>query len=70
MRFITNKRQLYVGLISYPILIVLDGLILIGTPYLFVKIINLLVIVVLSGILGAFIREIFVLKEKQGENKE
>jgi hypothetical protein len=35
-----------------------------GTPYLFVKCINLTVIVALSGGLGAFIREIFVLKEK------
>jgi hypothetical protein len=69
VRIITTKKQLYVGLVCFPILIFLSCLTIIDTPHLFVKVINLIVIVALSCGLGAFIREIFVLKEKERTKK-
>lgn len=66
--FINSKKQLYFGLISFPISIVLACSIVVGTPYLFVEIMNLMIIVILSVSLGAFIRELFLLKEKEKSN--
>ncbi|KIL41332.1 hypothetical protein SD70_07720 [Gordoniibacillus kamchatkensis] len=59
--------HLRLGLISFPIMIVLACLTVIGTPYLFVKIINLMIVVALSAGFGAFVRESFLQKQKQKE---
>ncbi|WP_313891809.1 hypothetical protein [Psychrobacillus sp.] len=50
--------------ILYALIIVSQCVQVIYTPHTFVKVINLLTIILLSSIIGAFIRELFVLKKK------
>jgi len=45
--------------------IILQSMVVISTPHTFIRAINLIPIIVSSGIVGAFIREIFILKQKE-----
>jgi hypothetical protein len=56
---------LYVGLIGFPIIIILDAIIVIASPYTFVKIINLILVILASGAVGAFVREFFVRRNNE-----
>ncbi|MFM1652117.1 hypothetical protein ACI7RC_08440 [Brevibacillus sp. B_LB10_24] len=57
-------KQLYFGIIFNSAIIIVSCIHVVIAPYLFVKIINLIVIIALSMGAGAFIRELFVQKEK------
>ncbi|WP_404460577.1 hypothetical protein [Sutcliffiella horikoshii] len=45
--------------------IILQSIVVVSTPHTFVRIVNLITIIGASGIVGAFIREIFILKQKK-----
>ncbi len=44
--------------------IILQSIVVVSTPHTFVRIVNLIAIIGASGIVGAFIREVFILKQK------
>ncbi|MEA3318542.1 MAG: hypothetical protein U9Q88_00850 [Bacillota bacterium] len=44
--------------------IILQSIVVVYTPHIFVRMMNMIAIIGASGIVGAFIREIFILKEK------
>ena len=64
-----NKKNTPAKLILYcvlfTIMVVFYSLSLMNSPYVFVKMTNLMMIIFFSIAIGAFIREIFVLKEKE-----
>lgn len=68
-----NKILLII--IIFSIQVILLASVVIGTPYLFVRILNTIVLVISSCCLGAFIREAFILysqihdKTKQRKNQ-
>ncbi|WP_226682999.1 hypothetical protein [Sutcliffiella horikoshii] len=43
---------------------ILQSIVVVSTPHTFVRIVNLISIVGASGIVGAFIREVFILKDR------
>ncbi|KMJ57241.1 hypothetical protein AB685_17725 [Bacillus sp. LL01] len=45
--------------------IILQSIVVVSTPHTFVRIMNLISIIGASGIVGAFIREVFILKQKE-----
>ena len=67
---ILNKRKeatpKYLAMMSiiFGSLVIVQSLQVIYAPYLFIRVINLIAIIFLSAAIGAFIREIFVLKKK------
>ncbi|MBB3111865.1 acyl-CoA synthetase (AMP-forming)/AMP-acid ligase II [Paenibacillus phyllosphaerae] len=63
-------KKLYLTVVLYFIWIALSCTVVAGTPHLFVRILNLICIVLLSAMMGAFIREIFMLKQKQKEKEQ
>ncbi len=63
------KRQLIIGYIAFSIFILSGSIQIIFSPFSFVRVINLLVVIFCSAAIGAFIREWFVLKEKNKEKK-
>lgn len=50
--------------------IILQSIVVVYTPHTFVKVMNLISIIGASGIVGAFIREVFILKEKETQVME
>ncbi|EGA90390.1 hypothetical protein GPDM_05156 [Planococcus donghaensis MPA1U2] len=65
-----NKRSeatpnfIIVMSIIFGLFIVFQSVQVISTPHTFVKVVNLISIIFLSGVIGSFIREIFILKKK------
>jgi len=51
--------------ILFGIMIVTSSMQVVLSPYPFIRLINVLVIIFLSGAIGAFIRELFLLRQKQ-----
>jgi hypothetical protein len=47
------------------IIVILDSVLVINSPYLFVRVLNLIVVIIISSVIGAFIREIFILYNKK-----
>ncbi|WP_404349286.1 hypothetical protein LG311_02480 [Sutcliffiella horikoshii] len=47
--------------------IILQSIVVVYTPHTFVKVMNLISIIGASGIVGAFIREVFILKQKRNK---
>lgn len=66
----TEQKRLIIFSFIFTIIIVLDGVTVVFSPYKFVRGLNTFVIIVLSMAVGAFIREIFVLKGNEKRNKE
>ena len=58
------------GIIGFSMMIILQGYQVIFSPFIFVKVINLVGIIVFSGASGAFIRELFIIKKDDGYAKE
>jgi hypothetical protein len=48
--------------------VIIESLLVINSPFLFVRVLNLMGVIVVSLIIGAFIREIFILRNR--ENSE
>lgn len=67
---ITNKRKeatpkfIAVMSIIFGSIVIVQSLQVIYTPYPFVRVINLVGIIFISASIGAFIRELFILKKK------
>ncbi len=65
-----NKRKeatpkfIVVMSILFGFIVITQSLQVIYTPYLFVRVVNLVGVIFLSSVIGAFIREFFVLKKK------
>lgn len=65
-----NKRSeatpnfIIVMSIIFGLFVVFQSVQVISTPHTFVKVVNLISITFLSGVIGSFIREIFILKKK------
>ena len=53
--------------IIFGVIVVLMSIQIIFTPYLFVRGLNTVVVILISGTIGAFIREIFFLRTKEEE---
>ncbi|WP_404430714.1 hypothetical protein [Sutcliffiella horikoshii] len=45
--------------------IILQSIVVVSTPHTFVKAMSLITIIGASGVLGAFMREVFMLKQKE-----
>ena len=50
--------------IVYSLLVIIQSVQIIITPHTFVRVISLVTVILLSSIIGAFIRELFILKKK------
>jgi len=64
------KRQLIIGCITTGATIILASIQAIFAPYIFIRAMSVLVIIVNSAALGAFIREMFIIKEKKMKSSE
>ena len=68
---IINKRReatpkfLVVISIIFGLIVIIQSAQVIYTPHTFVKVVNLISTILVSGAIGAFIREIFILKKKK-----
>ena len=59
-----TPKFLIIMCIVYGLFIISQSIQVIYTPSTLVKVVNLIAIVFLSGAIGAFIREIFILKKE------
>lgn len=66
----STKSQLIVGICFFAFIIILNGAMIIGTPYLFVRVVNLILVIVIAACLGAFIRELVIQSGSKGEQAE
>ncbi|MEH7225908.1 hypothetical protein V7112_19015 [Bacillus sp. JJ1566] len=64
------KKQLKMGFILFGILLISGSLQIISTPFHFVRVVSLIVVIGSSLSLGAFIREFFILKKSINLNQE
>ncbi|MFT4415812.1 hypothetical protein ACLM5H_18290 [Fredinandcohnia humi] len=57
--------------ILYGMIVCLNSVIIIYSPYVFIRVLNLIVVIIISSVIGSFIREIFIInngkKQKQQE---
>ncbi|WP_342505989.1 hypothetical protein [Sporosarcina sp. FSL K6-2383] len=60
-----TPKYLAVMSIIWGMLVIIQSAQVMYTPYPFVRVINLIAIIFLSAAIGAFVREIFVLKNKE-----
>lgn len=60
----TSPKYLIIYSLIFGIIVVLSGIQAVFSTLVFVRLINVVLIIFLSGIVGAFIREIFILKKK------
>ncbi|WP_407270737.1 hypothetical protein [Radiobacillus sp. PE A8.2] len=64
-----NKRntpaKLTLFCVIYAVIIIINSLLVINSPHLFVRVLNLIVVIALSIVIGAFIREIFILRNAE-----
>ncbi|CAM3310373.1 hypothetical protein FITA111629_15515 [Filibacter tadaridae] len=69
-----NKRstpaKLILFCVFFTISVIFQSLVVISSPYMFVKVLNLITVILVSAVIGAFIREIFVLKESEKYQSE
>lgn len=59
-----EKKKLIMFCILYGIIIILSSLQIIFSPLQFVRVVSLIGVIGLSIVVGAFIRELFILKNK------
>ncbi|KAA0941073.1 hypothetical protein FQ087_21610 [Sporosarcina sp. ANT_H38] len=59
----TSKFIVVVSII-FGLIVIIQSVQVIYTPHTFVRVVNLLSTIFVSGAIGAFIREIFILKKK------
>ncbi|MFD1927052.1 hypothetical protein ACFSFY_03125 [Sporosarcina siberiensis] len=65
-----NKRReatpkfLVVMSIIFGLFVTIQAFLVISSPHTFVRVVNLITTIFVSGVIGAFIREIFILKKK------
>jgi antibiotic biosynthesis monooxygenase (ABM) superfamily enzyme len=50
--------------IVYGLFVIIQSVQIIITPHTFVRVISLVTVILISSIIGAFIRELFILKKK------
>jgi len=50
--------------IVYSLFVIMQSVQIIITPHTFIRVISLVTVILLSSIIGAFIRELFILKKK------
>ena len=50
--------------IVYSLFVIVNSVEIINTPHTFIRVISLVTVILLSSIIGAFIRELFTLKKK------
>ena len=50
--------------IVYSLFVIVQSVEIINTPHTFIRVISLVTVILLSSIIGAFIRELFILKKK------
>ena len=50
--------------IVYSLFVIVKSVEIINTPHTFITVISLVTVILLSSIIGAFIRELFILKKK------
>lgn len=64
------KRQIVLGIVSMSVYIVFGGLLAAGSPYVFVRTLNVIVLVFASAALCAFIRELALIIRKEKTHSE
>ncbi|WP_449539735.1 hypothetical protein [Ferdinandcohnia sp. Marseille-Q9671] len=62
------KKQLIIGFFMFGISIITGSLQVIFSPFNFVRVVNLLVVIGSSLCIGAFVREFYILKERESTN--
>ncbi|EPD51053.1 hypothetical protein MHH33_17220 [Paenisporosarcina sp. FSL H8-0542] len=65
MRKEVTPKFLIIMCVAYSLFVISQCLQVMYTPSTVLKVVNLIAIVFLSGVIGAFIREIFILKKKR-----
>ncbi|MEI5908632.1 hypothetical protein WAK64_16410 [Bacillus spongiae] len=68
MKRMTVKQQLILGCVLFGLIIILNSLQVVFSPFSFVRGINLIVVISCSIGVGAFIRELFIIKENVKED--
>lgn len=63
----TSPRQIITVCVLFTLIVVIESIQVIYSPYIFVKIVNLIVIILLSSFIGALVRELFTLKRNRTE---
>lgn len=61
-------KQLIISSVFFLIFIIIGSLQIMSTPFILVRGINLLVVIASSAVMGAIIREFFIVKEKKRNN--
>jgi len=64
-----TRKHLVIGICMFAIIVITSGAIVISNPHQFVRIINMLLAIVISVFLGAFIRELFIQSNKLKNEK-
>ena len=59
-----KPKFIFTMCIVYSLLVIIQSVQIIITPHTFVRVISLVTVILLSSIIGAFIRELFILKKK------
>ena len=59
-----SPKFIFTMCIVYSLLVIIQSVQIIITPHTFLRVINLFAVIMLSSIIGAFIRELFILKKK------
>ena len=61
----TKPKFIIVISIIFSLLVIIQSVQVIYTPHTFVRVVNLITTIFLSGAIGAFIREFFILKKNK-----
>ena len=60
----TTPKFIITMSIVYGLFVIIQSVQIIITPHIFIRVISLVTVILLSSIIGAFMRELFILKKK------
>lgn len=60
-----TPAKLILFCVFFAIMVIINSFLVIHSPHMFVRVLNLIVVIVLSLAIGGFIREIFIVKNKE-----
>jgi len=60
----TTPKFIVVISITFGLIVIIQSFQVIYTPHTFIRVVNLISTILISGAIGAFIRELFILKKK------
>jgi ABC-type arginine transport system permease subunit len=64
----TTPKFLIMMIVFFGVQVLISASLVVFSPHIFIRALNIFIISVLSGVIGAFIREIFIIKQKDASN--